>query len=260
MKLKFILLLAAMFAGACNEAYAQIDKAHAVKYHLAQKLLTGHYSDVQKELILEAINHPDKSLEGRAQAIFNKAQLIDVFYKIEDDMKDFVGVYNLADKSAKSDLIKTWTPERKTNLWKANFAFAIATKDLNPQQQEYLMQLSSALPQMMVGKTFGSATIEDSLYVPREVALAWEQKGVELFPRDLGRGIFATIGNAVCPTATASKKPVQGDCVCTTNSGNWSCSDSCASGGGCTKTDGGCGFLWLWDCNGSCSQSYEWIQ
>ena len=242
MKLKFILLLAALFAGACNEAYAQIDKAHAVKFHLAQKLLTGHYSDVQKELILEAINHPDKSLEGRAEAIFNKAQLIDVFYKIEDDAKDFTGVFNLADKSAKSDLIKTWTPERRVNLWKANFAFAIATKDLNPQQQEYLMQLSSALP------------------LTRENAQAWEDKAVALFPRDLGRGIFATVGNAVCPTAQAGKKPVLGDCVCTTNSGNWSCSDSCAGGGGCSRTDGGCGFLWLWDCNGSCSQGYEWIQ
>jgi hypothetical protein len=228
--MKYIFLIAALF----GSVHAQIDKAHAVKFHLAQKLLTGHYSDVQRELILEAINHPDKSLEGRAQAIFNKAQLIDVFYKIEDDTKDFTGVFNLADKSAKSDLIKTWTPERKTNLWKANFAFAVATKDLNPQQQEYLMQLSSALP----------LTKEDSK--------VWEDRALALFTKDLGRGIFATVGDPICPTAQASRKPVMGDCVCTTQSGNWSCKDNC-NAGNCTETSGGCGFLWLWNCSGMCN-------
>jgi hypothetical protein len=52
--------------------------------------------------------------------------------------------------------------------------------DLTIAQQRFLIELSQALP------------------MTREQSTAWDAEAATLFTRDIGRGLFATIGNSSC--------------------------------------------------------------
>lgn len=219
------------------ESSRPANKQQKVKLDLALKLLSGHWSENQKAVLLEAINQPTRDLESKAIAAFSPDEAKDVFYKIGTaDISDLRTVYKMP--FGKGSLIADWTAERKANLWRQNFALGFVRYDLTIAQQRFLIELSQALP------------------MTKEQSSAWDAEAATLFTRDVGRDLFATIGNSTCqPGAVASIKGyfVESKCVCTTGSGNWSCTDSCHGAGGCTVDPGNCGFLWLWDCNGSCS-------
>jgi len=235
MKILFLILILTAVSFAQLDTYGpHAGRKDVVKFHLALNAVQKHTA-LEREIILEAIENPSADLEGRARQVFGK-QAGPIFFNIGSlDVSDLRSVYNLPDKQAKSDLIKTWTPERKTQLWRQNFALAIA-RGLNRQQELFLLELSDALP------------------LTKDTAGPWEHRALELFTRDEGRGIFATIGEAKCPTFQPSYiAPMMGTCVCTTNAGNWSCNDKCSGAGTCTLDPGNCGFLWIYDCNGMCS-------
>lgn len=209
-----------------------------VKFHLALQLVIGRWTDVQKQLILRSVNAPSKELEAEISGAFSREQAVDVFYKIGSvDIADLRSIYALP--IGKSEIAHGWTVERQTRLWQMNFALGFVRYELGPEQQRYLVELAAALP------------------LTREQSVAWDERAARLFTRDQGRGLFATIGEARCPgqLAAAGRALVLPQCVCTTNSGNWSCNDTCHSPGTCNVDPGNCGFLWLWDCNGMCDNS-----
>jgi len=210
------------------------NKSFTVKFDLALAAINTP-DPVKREFLLGAIEHPRKDLEAQAKQIFSRSEMR-VFYDLgKTDITEFQKLWR--SQFDKKDLYRA--SANKDRIWKENFAYAIASKQLSRPQQLYLFKLADSLP------------------LTKEKAVELEAEAVALFPRDLGRGIFATIGNAACPNLQASKKPVLGNCVCTTASGNWSCKDTCQTGTSCSIDPGNCGFMWLWDCNGMCNTGDE---
>jgi hypothetical protein len=224
------------------ESSSPSNKPAKVKLHLALKLLSGNWNEKQTAVILEGINHPTKAIEADVLANFSADDAKDVFYKIGGvDVSDLRTVYKTA--FGKAAIVVDWTAERKANLWRQNFALAFVRYDLSIAQQRFLVDFAKALP------------------ITKEQSVAWDAEAATLFTRDVGRGIFTTIGDSRCPSgAVASLKRAVflPTCVCTTNSGNWSCNDTCRTGTGmCNVDPGNCGVLWLWDCNGMCNNADE---
>jgi hypothetical protein len=209
-----------------------------VKFHLALMLMKGGWTDVQRDIILRGINAPTPGLEGEAAAAFSRDQMVEVFYRFGTvDVSDLKAVYG--SPFGKSAIVHAWTAERKADLWRQNLALGFVRFDLTLEQQLYLVRLAQGMP------------------LTRESSVEWEREAVTLFPRAVGRVLFATIGDGHCgnssEVASLGKKPVEGNCVCTTHAGNWSCNDTCSGSGTCSVVAGDCGFLWLYDCNGMCN-------
>jgi hypothetical protein len=202
-------------------------------------LTTGNWNDDQRAIILRAFNDRTSVSEAEVAAAFPRADAIAVFYNIGSvDISDLRAVY--IHPIGKSALVHDWTPERKHRLWQMNVALGLVRYDLKPEAQQFLIEFAQAIPT-----------------ITRDNAPEWDHRAATLLPREVGRGILTTIGDDRCPGQLASlgKKLVEGNCVCTTKAGNWSCNDNCGGAGTCSVVEGDCGILWLYDCNGMCNNS-----
>jgi hypothetical protein len=66
-------------------------------------------------------------------------------------------------------------------------------------------------------------------------------------------GEFAVLAAAFYSPLTTHRSPLFADCPCNLGSGfNMSCYDPCSGGSSCSQQPDGCGFGWLFPCNGSC--------
>jgi hypothetical protein len=207
-----------------------------VKFHLALELMSRSWTEDQKQLILEAINAPTKAIETRLAAAFTRDDAISVFYNIGSvDISDLRTIY--ATPIGKSAIVKEWPAERKIALWRMNFALGFVRYNLNPEQQQFLIELSEALPG-----------------ITRDNVGPWNDRALKLFEKPVGRGLLTTVGDDRCPGqfAALGKPVILPNCVCTTHAGNWSCNDACQGEGSCSVVLGDCGVLWLYDCNGMC--------
>lgn len=79
------------------------------------------------------------------------------------------------------------------------------------------------------------------------------------------KDIFTTIGKwrsvgQFCHTEKLRLSSLEfefGNCICSIGSSfNMQCQDVCAGGSGCSQTDG-CGFAWMYPCNGNCTTKPE---
>jgi hypothetical protein len=213
--------------------------AEKVRFHLATKLTTGNWNDVQRAIILRAFNDRRSISEAEVADAFSREDAVAVFYNIGSvDIEDLRHVYAMP--FGKSQLVREWAPERRHKLWQMNAALTLVRyPDLNADQQQYVIEFAQAIPT-----------------ITRENAPQWDQRAVDLkFPRQVGRTLLTTIGDGRCPGQFASigKPKIAGNCVCTTSAGNWSCTDSCQGAGTCSIVAGDCGILWLYDCNAMCT-------
>jgi len=176
--------------------------------------------------------------------IFNQVEQKKIFYAIgTEDISTFKAIYNLPDKSAKLDIYLSLTWAQISHFCQINYSQDLA-KGLDRPQQLSLIQISKAVKKGDV----------------KEIVSLLE-KSAPLFTNTAqGRALFMTIGTADCRSKTASKKPVMGSCDCSKSHTNFSCSGSCNGGSGCSETDDGCSWLWLFKCDGGCSGGYEIIQ
>lgn len=151
----------------------------------------------------------------------------------------FWRIYNLPTIPEKREALSELTHEEKVEVWRTNFALA---SDLTDEQREYLARLSIALPTMT-----------------RRELKAFETEAVRLFPVG-GDLLFASIGPyKPCDVflTELSNLFVRDNCPCSVGSKfNLSCpgGSTCMSAGSiCNVLADGCGFLYLYSCNGLCS-------
>jgi hypothetical protein len=252
-------LFIALIAGASDKGQAILDdygkhpanKEQTAKFHGALKLLTGHWNDAQKQVILSYINHPTKDLEPQIWANFSKDDAVAVFYNIgSDDISDLKTVY-IAPFS-KSRNMDGWTADRKARAWQQNLALGFVRYDLSPDQQSALIEYAEKLP-----------TIEnEDIELARQQVKEMDDRMAQKFARTVGRGLFATIGKDGCKPdgfVASIKEFFSPTCVCNTSTYNWSCTGSCAAAS-CSTDPGNCGPFYLWDCTAMCNTGYDELQ
>ena len=220
------------------------NKEDAARYHAAMKLLTGHWNDDQKAVMLKYINHATKDLEPLIWQSFDKDNAVDIFYNIGTaDISDIRAVY--AVPFAKSHVMDGWTAEQKALVWQKNLALGFVRYDLSPDQQSFLIDYAQALP----------AIFAADKETARQMVGKWDAEAATKFPRTIGRGLFTTIGKDGCRPdgfVASIKGYFEGLCVCNKDTYNWSCTDSCQDAK-CTTDPGDCGPFYLWDCTAMCT-------
>jgi hypothetical protein len=121
-----------------------------------------------------------------------------------------------------------------------NFAWGVRKLKLTPSQVEYLVRFCSALP------------------VTQAQGRIWEQESLTLFPKEKAELLFGSIGPFISTCPQIFVKASMGNCPCSIGSSfNMSCDKPCGGAGGqCTVTPDGCGFAWLFSCDGYCQTGY----
>jgi hypothetical protein len=134
------------------------------------------------------------------------------------------------------------TKAEQVEARRANFEWGIGALDLNTEQVGYLNRFASSLP---------TATFEQVREFQAEAML--------LFPKQKAYLLFGSIGpyrDSPCFSIIIGDPQPFGNCPCNRGSSfNMSCESDCESPTGCTETQDGCGFAWLFACNGSCRVS-----
>lgn len=138
----------------------------------------------------------------------------------------------------RKQIFKQQSEEMKFELWRVHFRKFLP--EVNKNQARILRKLIKA------------KTLEDVRKIEPEIRSS--------FSYELGRKIFYTLGSDEVSQNPRKPQEAMGfglklppDCVCTTASYNYSCVDDCVILSCIATKDGGCGIMWMWNCNGMCS-------
>jgi hypothetical protein len=240
------------------------ERTDVVKLHVALELMNGTFTPEQKEILLRVIADP-KSVDESAASLFTTEQAKRIFYAIGTvDIRQFKTIYKMDVLADKKLLYLSLPPSERAHIWPDWFAYKTVTKNLNRDQIEDLLTASDLLRQWAAARDAGNQTAEAA--IKNTISATLDANVPAHFSKDLAREIFGSIGpfrdvGVFCkkegsgPSASTAAAP--GECVCSIDHSNFSCDDSCAGGSGCRETDGGCSWLYLFNCTGSCSISQE---
>lgn len=160
----------------------------------------------------------------------------------QDSLTIFQKMYDTPKIADKKAVWLTLTHDEQVAVRRLNFAWGIGALHLNTVQVDYLTRFSAVLP-----------TIE------RTELNTWQTEALQLFPVEIGRLLFGSIGPFTdrCELALQKVSRQPNNCPCSVGSiFNMSCDGDCtAANGRCTVLTEGCGFAWLYACNGFCSPS-----
>jgi hypothetical protein len=241
MKKLFLILILA------SPAFAQLDyspkatnKEAAVKMHFAITLFRGA-DPAQEQFLLRAINDRRSVNEIQAQELFTRDDLRDTFFAIgRASVTDFRRIYERGRIAEKKLIWETLTRAEQDDVRRINMAWGVGYIGFNQEQMNFALRFSKALP---------TIRLDDP----------WEEEALRVFPKDVANLIFGSIGpytDKPCEVSFIKVRALFGNCPCNRGSSfNMSCDDECSNPNGCTTTDDGCGFAWMYACNGGCTVS-----
>lgn len=154
---------------------------------------------------------------------------------------NFWRIYELPTIPEKKEAMRELTRDERLEVWRMNFAWGAGHLELTTEQREFLSRLSNALPTLT-----------------KRQGREFQSEALNLFPTG-GDVLFGSIGPYKPCNIFLQRLPseiVLANCPCSVGSSfNMSCpsqSTCSASGGLCTSQPDGCGFLYLYQCNGFC--------
>jgi hypothetical protein len=235
-------------------------RIEATSFHFWMAYFDGtNWNDEQKAFLERGARDPMsiKFEQGTAMSLFTPDQVRDVFYKIGGyDTSLVKRMWRTDVLSSKAALLKSLTMDEKGRMWRPQIAWQVMTHPrLTPVQIEHLYRFVHVFDHPSV-----------------EAARALEIEAVAVLGVDLTKEIYGPIGpysslGDVCRAggpsiASRASTRASGNCSCSVGSYfNWSCSGTCADGTGtCTRTDDGCGFAGLFNCDGGCKNGDMEIQ
>lgn len=235
-----ILILTLLLIGT---AFGQLDygpkatnKEAAVKMHFAIRLFRGNLDQAQEEFLVKAIIDRRTINEADAARLFTRAELRDIFFGIgREDISTFRQIYDKGRIAEKREAWRNLLFSDQIDVRRINFAWGVGYLNLNEVQIGYLLRFSKSLP----------VVTKDELDV-------FQAEALEIFSREHGILMFGSIGPYVdtCKERDANLQP--SNCQCSIGSSfNMSCDGDCGSSS-CRATGDGCGFAWLYSCNGWC--------
>jgi hypothetical protein len=245
MKLAAILLTIVSFAFYCQ---AQIVTDYGTRitddvrrFEIAQALVSERRPPEQVDYMLRLIRDPQsmKYSASEADQLFGKQA--NLFYSVgKRDITNFRIIWRLDSRADKVRTFDSLPRDAKARVRLDDLAYELATENYTPLQVDFILEFAYALP-----------TVTD------KQLLEFSERSLVLFPaKDDWSKLFGPIIGPYTPhpctkDATGS---FQGDCPCNIGSSfNESCYTTCAdSGGGCSTTGSGCGFVGYFACNGGC--------
>jgi hypothetical protein len=206
--------------------------------NVAYQLMTKEWTQEQEAVMLEAIDRPSKALEPQVLTAFDLKDARKVFGSPVKKNANYEHVKSLDTVRDKNLFLNSLTDQEWASVWRVHFSTYF--KDATRKQRDFLIRF---------GRSLGN----------KEIAKGFATEGLKLF----GKEPFVTIGHytsfGVCPNNSRGKLSA-GNCYCSVGSSfNMQCSNDCSTsqGNGCTTTDGTCGFLGLYNCDGGCSRDEE---
>lgn len=140
----------------------------------------------------------------------------------------------------KKEIWHTLTNDDKNEARRIHYAWGIHYLKLGDEQTEFLDRFVVALDKLT-----------------KEQQNAFRDEALKLFTPEQNALLFGSIGpyKKCTPNIVSFNQPA--NCPCSVGSSfNLSCDGDCTGAGGrCTTTGDGCGFAWLYSCNGFCSQN-----
>lgn len=239
MKTLFLILLLTTAAFTQDYGPNASNTDSAVKMHFAITLLRGNLTTAQEDFLRKAIVNRRSISQEEAARLFTRTELRDIFFAIgREDISTFKSMYEKGRIAEKRAVWQTLTPEQRVEARRINFAWVIGYSGLTEVQMEFLLRFSKALPK-----------------ITREEGDLFEAEAVGLFSKDVGRLLFSSIGpytDKPCEKTVTAE--LQTNCPCSIGSSfNMACDAGCISSSTCTRTGDGCGFAWLYACDGKCS-------
>jgi len=140
-------------------------------------------------------------------------------------------------------------------LWKEKLAAAIESGRLDERQ----LGVVAAADCLLTPELYSSERTSET----EELLHSLEADARTVFGEEEFRALFLTLGTATREPGDAEGLAplvvqVAGDCECNTHSdycgGSASGTSKCVRTGTCRVTQGGCGFLWVYLCNGMCKR------
>ena len=229
----------------------------------------------QKDMILDALSmisaqsydrsSPENRAKGEQDAmtiqqksmkVFRPNEAYEIFAGITGGTRDveLLQKYQEAVSSPKMTVRRKFfresTPENRSEIWKAQMAYYLATKELNKNQQEFILKvISLTTPETF---TFPSKKGEEKSNA-RKSFEALEEEALKLFTKEDMYTIFMSLGE---PERILSKggepepdlAPGPRDCGCTW----WCLPCTYCRDGGCDETTSGCGWTLGSPCTGKC--------
>jgi len=233
--LALILLTGSAFAQDYGPKAA--DKESAVRMHFAISLLRGSFNKSQESFLLKAISNRRSISEEEAARLFTRTELRDIFFGIgREDLTTFRELYGKSRVIEKKEAWLKLPASERTDVRRINFAWVIGYSNLDDVQIDFLVRFSKALPN-----------------ITREQLDLFHTEALGMFAKETGQLLFGSIGpytDKCVPTNDLQPR----NCRCSIGSSfNLSCENDCGTEGpACTTTPDGCGFAWLYSCDGKC--------
>lgn len=230
-------------------SFAQLDygpqatnKDAAVRMHFAIKLFRG-VNKAQETFLLQGIRDRRSISEAEAAQLFSRDELRDVFFGIgREDVSTFREMYDKGRIADKKAVWNTLTKAEQMDARRINCAWGVGYLNLTEAQIDYLLRFSKALPDTDDFDAFQLEAI--SLFSPKDAKILFGSIGPY---EPCKEGLILMV----------KYKPYSllPSCWCNRESYfNVSCDGPCLSPlGKCYETEEGCGFAWLYRCNGWCS-------
>jgi hypothetical protein len=260
---------------AAFSALSAEDKANLFKLHLAlQFVKRPNLTKEQRDLILDSIpmiapetynleNAEARAkaqqsagvLEAKSKTLFPFQEAFEIFASLSGNQEDvsmlqkYQNAISLPTMLERRKLFREASPSDRSDLWKIQMAYYLATYQLNKNQQEFILEVIS----LSNSEAFVVPSAKNESKTAARTALsALEERAVKLFTKENVFTIFMSLGSEKTiskdDTNQAERPPAPTECGC-----NWWCSpcNSCQSGG-CAETTSGCGWTLGSACTGKC--------
>lgn len=274
--------IAALPAGKKQQAFSEAsneDKAQIFKIHLAlQFMKRPDLNKDQKDLIMDVISKvstatydrstPEKRgkieqdesvLEERALSVFPSRETYEIFADLGGSSTDleilqkYEEAISLPTMAQRQKLFRETTPLERSNLWKTQMIYYLATAKFNKAQQDFVLEvIALSTPRAFDFPRGGSASRNEET----KTMDALETKAFNLFSKEEVFAFFMNLGIHKLPVSRADQtqgyvieEPTPSSpCSC-----RWLCFGcfECKSGG-CTETPAGCGLFLNSPCTSRC--------
>ncbi len=208
--------------------------------NVAFQLMSKEWTTDQERLMLQAIDRPSNAMQAEVEVYFTPSEALKVFGSgyVNKTYKHVAAIETVWDKNEYLTDLRHRDQKEWANVWRLDLSKQFKAAD--SEGRDFLIRFGRALDNP-------------------EQAKGYATEGLKLF----GARPFITVGKykswGGCKQNGVGKK-MMANCYCSIGSSfNMQCENDCTSsqGNGCTTTDGQCGFLALYNCDGGCRRDGE---
>lgn len=217
------------------------------------KISADTYDRANREKVVKS-DKDTQELQAKALVVFSPNEAYEIFANLNGEkiieinlLTKYKEVLSLRTIGKRQQMFRDATTLEKSNIWKAQMIFHLATARLNKSQLEFI---EGTIP-LLTSNAFDLPTVEGQLMNEDTKALnLLKPKAFELFSKEEVFAIFMSLGiQEPIAARDIEYEPERRPCEC-----NWWCgASSLCNAGGCNMTNSGCGWYGNDPCVMACS-------